>query len=239
MLRRILILMAALLLLCIPAMAEEAATVESGTSTSFAYPTGPFTPTPEDFLGTWIIRHGVLDGALLSEELLTGGGLGSIVISADSLTSYADDEPISSFTYTIDGSTLTASDGIVMQMLARNVLYAHNATGAISIILVRSNEPAHNPFYGDWQMLMVYSYGEEMDLSEAAAMQVTYRFDAEGFHALQGGEVVSSIPVGYAGNQCTLGIGDSAVVFTIDDAGLMRGVPTSEDGVMFLIPVAE
>lgn len=239
MLRKLVSLLTILLLLCAPAMAEEAAAAYAGPSTSFAYPAGPFTPAPEDFLGTWVVRHAVHEGTLLSEEQLTGGGPGSIVISADDITSYEGNTLINTFTYTIDGSTLTASDGSVMQMVARNVLYGTDATNAVSIILLRSNEPACSPFYGDWQLLMVYNRGEEMDLSEAAEMQIICRFDAKGFHALQGGEVMASMPVTYAGDQCTLSFGDSMIVFTVDGAGLMRGVPSDDDGVMFLIPVAE
>lgn len=232
-------LLTILLLLCIPATAEEAATTQAGASTASPYPAGSFTPVPEDFLGTWSIRHIVLEGALITEDALTGGGPGSIVISADSLTSYTEDEPVSTFAYTIDGSTLTASDGSVVQMLARNVLYVYSADDTLSVIFVRSSGPVYSPFFGDWQLLMVYNCGEEVNLSEVAAMQIVCRFDAEGFHAIQNGVVMNSMPVTYVGNQCSLDFGDSTITFTIDGAGLIRGIPEGEDGVMLLIPAAE
>lgn len=239
MLRKLVSLLTTLLLLCTPAMAEEAAAAGATASTPYGYPAGPFTPAPEDFLGTWVVRYGVKAGKLLSQEDITGGGLPSIVISADSMTSYTDNEPISTLTYAIDGSTLTASDGSVMQMPARNVLYVHHAAATTSFILLRSNEPAYSPFYGDWQLLMVCSYGEEMDVSIGEDMPVVCRFDADGFHAIYDGEVSGTLPVTYAGDQCTLSFGDSVIVFTVDGAGLLRGVPSDDDGVMFLIPTAE
>lgn len=228
----------ALMLLCVPALAEEAASADDVPATSNAGT--PFEPAPGDFIGTWVVQYAVQNGTLLPDEYIAGDARAYIVITADSLTSYAGSEALQTVPYVIDGRSLTLTDEGGMTgsfvMDAQNVLSC--CIVDVTLLLTRTNAPVYSPFYGDWAPLMIYSLGEP-SIPSGDAAGFLYRFDENGFHAVADGEVHFISPCTYAADSCTVKLSGSDIIFSIDGAGLMKGVPAGLDGVMYLIPAAE
>ena len=224
---RVLALFLAVLLLApVTAPAEEAAAATGGASGPSMM---PFAPTREDFLGTWRLLYVIQDGRDISA--LAVETLQVLLITEQGIGFEGTGE---NYPYTIVEKCLYRDNGTCLALVSRDLLVMEMESLG-SLVYQRTGFP-HNPFLGEWRVLMGACDGQIVRL-DAADDAPILRFEEKQVVSVVGG-VEEPVPCVYADGACyvDLGYGDVFVI-TIDSNGLMTMALQGVDMVYLLLPV--
>lgn len=140
--RKLIPLLLTLLLLALPALAEEA---------------DPALPTVEDLLGRWDVVYIVTDGVGQPRE----PGVSYIVITEEVATFCNATSIYAEYTYQLDGDQLKVGElNEVFQWLGDGVLLYRNHDNPTEIGVLHRTTTADNPFLGDWEFVQFYKDGQ-------------------------------------------------------------------------------